>query len=204
MIHLVLVFNSSGKPRLAKFYARAISPSAQEQQLVLAAIFQHIAKREATSTGCCNFVDIDATSGLGLLMPKLPHARIVYRQYATLWFVMVVDESESELATLDVIQVFVESLDRCFENVCELDLIFHFEQIHFILNELIQGGLVLETSIASIVETYQLAKRQASGGGSSSSGSSSGVSRNGRMSSPVLNAAQQRLSGWAAGMLKGS
>lgn len=26
------------------------------------------------------------------------------------------------------IQVFVESLDRAFENVCELDLVFHFDE----------------------------------------------------------------------------
>ena len=26
-------------------------------------------------------------------------------------------------------QVFVEALDRCFENVCELDLIFHFDEV---------------------------------------------------------------------------
>jgi hypothetical protein len=26
-------------------------------------------------------------------------------------------------------QVFVESLDRAFENVCELDLIFHFDEV---------------------------------------------------------------------------
>jgi hypothetical protein len=28
-----------------------------------------------------------------------------------------------------VVQVFVESLDRSFENVCELDLIFHFDEV---------------------------------------------------------------------------
>ena len=31
-----------------------------------------------------------------------------------------------------VFQVFVETLDKCFENVCELDLIFHMEKVNFI------------------------------------------------------------------------
>lgn len=44
-----------------------------------------------------------------------------------------VDSSESELGILDLIQVFVETLDKCFENVCELDLIFHFDKVQFIL-----------------------------------------------------------------------
>jgi hypothetical protein len=26
-------------------------------------------------------------------------------------------------------QVFVEALDRAFENVCELDLVFHFDEV---------------------------------------------------------------------------
>lgn len=67
-------------------------------------------------------------------------------------------------------QVFVESLDRAFENVCELDLIFHFDevssnpfrkdviqpglivlfQVHHVLSEIIQGGLVLETNFNEI------------------------------------------------------
>lgn len=50
-----------------------------------------------------------------------------YRHYATLYFVFAVDHSESQLGMLDLIQVFVESLDHCFTNVCELDLIFNSE-----------------------------------------------------------------------------
>lgn len=61
----------------------------------------------------------------------------------------------------------MESLDRAFENVCELDLVFHFDevrnarsrrffsgrmslQVHHILSEIIQGGLVLETNVDEI------------------------------------------------------
>ncbi|PWN98198.1 clathrin adaptor, sigma subunit/coatomer, zeta subunit [Tilletiopsis washingtonensis] len=75
---------------------------------------------------------------------------LVWRNYATLYFVCVVDGSESPLGILDLIQVFVEALDQCFENVCELDLIFHFDEVHAILSEVLQGGLVLETSLPAI------------------------------------------------------
>ncbi len=44
-------------------------------------------------------------------------------------FVFIIDEAESELAVLDLIQVFVEVLDKCFENVCELDLIFNPDKV---------------------------------------------------------------------------
>lgn len=44
----------------------------------------------------------------------------------------------------------MESLDRTFENVCELDLVFHFDEVHLVLAEIIQGGLVLETNLGEI------------------------------------------------------
>ena len=52
---------------------------------------------------------------------------------------------------LDLIQVFVEALDRLFENVCELDLIFNFETLHAVLGEMIVGGVVVETGLDKYV-----------------------------------------------------
>ncbi|XP_009864811.1 PREDICTED: AP-3 complex subunit sigma-1-like, partial [Apaloderma vittatum] len=49
------------------------------------------------------------------------------------------------------VQVFVETLDKCFENVCELDLIFHVDKVHNILAEMVMGGMVLETNMNEIV-----------------------------------------------------
>jgi AP-3 complex subunit sigma len=62
-----------------------------------------------------------------------------------------VDKQESELGILDLVQVFVEVLDKCFENVCELDLIFHPDRVHYILDEIVMGGMVLETSLPEIL-----------------------------------------------------
>lgn len=46
--------------------------------------------------------------------------------------------------------MFVETLDKCFENVCELDIIFHCDKVHYILDEIIMGGMVLETNVGVI------------------------------------------------------
>lgn len=62
------------------------------------------------------------------------------------------DTAESELGILDLIQVFVEVLDKCFENVCELDLIFNPDKVHYILDEIVMGGMVLETNLGEIME----------------------------------------------------
>ena len=55
--------------------------------------------------------------------------KYVYRHYATLYFIFAVDDNESELGMLDLVQVFVETLDKCFESVCELDLIFNSDKV---------------------------------------------------------------------------
>ena len=65
---------------------------------------------------------------------------------------MISTSTESPLALLDLIQVFVESLDRLFENVCELDLIFNFETLHATLGEIIVGGVVVETALEKVVQ----------------------------------------------------
>ena len=81
--------------------------------------------------------------------------KLIYRHYATLYFVVAVDGAESELGMLDLIQVFVEVLDKCFENVCELDLIFHPDKVNYILDEIIMGGMVLDTNIGDVLEAIK-------------------------------------------------
>ncbi|KAF7978922.1 hypothetical protein HWV62_44458 [Athelia sp. TMB] len=111
-------------------------------------------------TGLCNFLDApELEAFIGPKSVDDERWRVVYRSYATLYFVFVVDGGESELGVLDLIQVFVESLDRTFENVCELDLVFHFDEVHHILAEIIQGGLVLETNIEEIDSSVQAAAK---------------------------------------------
>lgn len=79
--------------------------------------------------------------------------QIIYKNYATLFFTFIVDDQESELAILDLIQTFVESLDRCFSEVSELDLIFNWQTLESVLEEIIQGGMVIETNIVNIVRS---------------------------------------------------
>jgi len=86
----------------------------------------------------CNFIE-------GGLSSWGSDVKLIYQRYLELYFVFVVDETESELSILDLIDVFLETLRRSFKNLSELDLQFHVEKVHFILDEFIQGGMVLET-----------------------------------------------------------
>uniref|UniRef100_A0A915JIV9 AP complex mu/sigma subunit domain-containing protein n=1 Tax=Romanomermis culicivorax TaxID=13658 RepID=A0A915JIV9_ROMCU len=142
MIKAILVFNNHGKPRLLKFYQ--YYPE-EEQQQIVRETFQLVSKRD---DNVCNFLEGGSLIGGS-------DYKLIYRHYATLYFVFCVDSSESELGILDLIQVLVETLDRCFENVCELDLIFHVDKVHFILSELVMGGMVLETNMNEILTRIQ-------------------------------------------------
>lgn len=60
-------------------------------------------------------------------------------RYASLYFILGVDNDSNELMMLEFIHHIVEILDRYFGNVCELDLIFNFHKVHMILDEIIMS-----------------------------------------------------------------
>jgi AP-3 complex subunit sigma len=101
----------------------------------------------------CNFLELPTTSLLSIKSTE--SSKLIYRHYATLYFIFCVDSAESELGILDLIQVFVEALDKSFSNVCELDLIFSSDAINFLLDEIVQSGLVLETNINNIIAKFE-------------------------------------------------
>ena len=72
--------------------------------------------------------------------------KIVYKRYASLYFLAAIEPGDNELITLEVIHRFVELLDKYFGNVCELDIIFNFEKAYYVLDEFMLGGCVQETS----------------------------------------------------------
>merc|ERR1712137_97501 len=109
-----------GKIRLSKFYEHY---TPQEQQQLIREIYQQLSKRSDFS---CNFLETPADGKWG------KETKIIYRHYATLYFVFVVDPSESEL-----------------------DLIFRMDMAHFVLDEIVMGGMVLETNLADICESVQ-------------------------------------------------
>ncbi|CAA2933339.1 AP-4 complex subunit sigma [Olea europaea subsp. europaea] len=82
--------------------------------------------------------------------------KIVYRRYASLFFLVGVDNEENELAILEFIHLLVETMDRHFGNVCELDVMFHLEKAHFMLEEMVMNGCIVETSKANILSPIQL------------------------------------------------
>lgn len=84
-----------------------------------------------------------------------------WRRYASLYFIVGLrdDPDVNELATLELIHCLVETLDKFFENVCELDIMFHLEKAHFIIYEMIVDGCVVETNKANIMAPIQMMEK---------------------------------------------
>jgi AP-4 complex subunit sigma-1 len=82
--------------------------------------------------------------------------KCVYRRYASLFFIVGVDNNENEISTLEFIHTLVETLDKYFENVCELDIMFNLERAHFILNEMVMNGHITETNKNNILKPIRV------------------------------------------------
>ena len=59
---------------------------------------------------------------------------------------------QNELSILEFIHNLVETLDKYFENVCELDLMFNLERAHFILDEMLMSGRIVELNKGNILK----------------------------------------------------
>jgi len=82
----------------------------------------------------------------------------VYRRYASLFFICQIGDEDNELLTLEIIHRYVEILDRLFGNVCEMDLIFNFQQAYAILDELVMAGEMQETSSSLVLNLVKGSK----------------------------------------------
>jgi hypothetical protein len=77
--------------------------------------------------------------------------KIVYRRYASLFFIAGCDSADNELIALEIVHRFVEQMDKYYGNVCELDIIFNFQKAYFILDELLLAGEMQESSKKNVL-----------------------------------------------------
>ncbi|CAO3684328.1 unnamed protein product [Umbelopsis ramanniana] len=131
-INWLLLVSRQGKVRLTKWLITI--PPKEKAKIVKDATQLVLARR----VKMCNFLEYKDT-------------KIVYRRYASLFFVAGINSDDNELITLEVVHRYVEILDRYFGNVCELDLIFNFHKAYFILDELLIAGELQESSKKSVL-----------------------------------------------------
>jgi AP-1 complex subunit sigma 1/2 len=135
-VRFVLLLSRQGKVRLAKWYTTCTQ---KERAKVIRDVTPMVLPR---ALKLCNFLDYQ-------------DIKVVYKRYASLYFVMGIDNTDNELLTLEIIHHFVEVLDRYFGNVCELDLIFNFHKAYFMLDEMMLAGELQEPSKKAITRVIE-------------------------------------------------
>ena len=83
--------------------------------------------------------------------PHHSDTKIVYRRYASLFFIAGTESTDNELITLEIVHRYVEQMDKYYGNVCELDIIFNFQKAYFILDELLIAGEMQESSKKNVL-----------------------------------------------------
>merc|ERR1712166_351768 len=133
MIKFILMVNKQGQTRLAQYYEYL---SIEERNAMESEIIRKCLSRNELQ---CSFAEYR-------------NYKVIYRRYASLFFIVGVDgDDENELSILEFIHALVETLDRYFENVCELDIMFNLEKAHFILDEMVMNGCIVETNKANVL-----------------------------------------------------
>lgn len=132
MIHWIMLISRQGKVRLAKWYeASSESTRTKTMRDVVALVLPRSPKM-------CNVVDWKGS-------------KVVYKRYASLYFVAQVDNDDNELLTMEMLHMYVEILDSYFTSVCELDLIFNFTRAYWILDEMVCAGEILDCNKSAIL-----------------------------------------------------
>lgn len=77
---------------------------------------------------------------------------IVYRKLGQLTFIIGTVGDENHLAVYEFVRAFVQVLDTYFSGVTEKHIITNFYKVHFILQQMVSNGSVVETNIKNVLE----------------------------------------------------
>ena len=134
MIEFILMVNKQGQTRLSKYYN---SFSVQERITLEGELIRKCLSRTEHQ---CSFLEHR-------------QYKVIYRRYASLYFIigLELEHDINELSYLEFIHNMVETLDKYFENVCELDIMFNIEKAHFIIDEMVMNGMIVETNKTNIL-----------------------------------------------------
>ncbi|XP_070538743.1 AP-1 complex subunit sigma-2 isoform X2 [Ptychodera flava] len=133
MMQFMLLFSRQGKLRLQKWWVAKLD---KDKKKITRELMTTILSRKPKMCSFLEWRDL----------------KIVYKRYASLYFCCAIEEKDNELLTLEIIHRYVELLDKYFGSVCELDIIFNFEKAYFMLDELMLGGEIQETSKKNVLK----------------------------------------------------
>jgi hypothetical protein len=140
MIETVLIFSKQGTNRFIKIFSD--DESQLDKDILIKNIYNEIMLAKDSSI----IFDFEYINKL--------KRKLVYRLYGSIFIVLIIDDAENELAMLDFISVMMGILDEVFKGISELHLIMNPEKLYLLIDEMISGGIVIETSKTEIINNY--------------------------------------------------
>ncbi|EDL36778.1 adaptor-related protein complex AP-4, sigma 1, isoform CRA_b, partial [Mus musculus] len=128
MIKFFLMVNKQGQTRLSKYYEHV---DINKRALLETEVSKSCLSRSSEQ---CSFIEYK-------------DFKLIYRQYAALFVVVGVNDTENEMAIYEFIHNFVEVLDGYFSRV----IMFNLDKVHIILDEMVLNGCIVETNRARIL-----------------------------------------------------
>lgn len=120
----ILLINKQGKVRLVKWYREGM-----DGDKIIKELSTLIPMRKK------NMSNIYETGGM----------KVIYKRFASLYFIVGIGKDSNELIVSDMIQRYVEVMDREYGSVCELDIVFNYQLAYNTLNELVIEGKFYDT-----------------------------------------------------------
>ncbi|XP_070612163.1 AP-4 complex subunit sigma-1 isoform X1 [Erythrolamprus reginae] len=111
MIKFFLMVNKQGQTRLSRYYEYM---DLHKRTILEAEVIKQCLSRTKEQCSFLEYKDF----------------KLVYRQYAALFIVVGINETENEMAVFELIHNFVEVLDKYFSRVSELDVSFLIPPIY--------------------------------------------------------------------------
>lgn len=152
--HTLLNRNKQGQTRCSKYYQWL----PMEERVALES--EIIRKCLSRSELQCSFIEYRGY-------------KTIYRRYASLFFIVGTrpdidatnafanpENKENELGLLEFIHNLVETMDKWAGSICELDIMYQLEEVHFILDEMVMNGYIVETCKGSTLRPIDLLERE--------------------------------------------
>ncbi|KAK1443301.1 AP complex sigma like protein [Babesia gibsoni] len=135
MIKFILMVNKQGQTRFSRYYEDL---GVAEKCVLEGEIMRKCICRDETQSSFLH----------------MRQYKIIYRRS-----VNGATESENELALYELIHNLVETMDRYFGSVCELDIMFNLEKAHYIVNEMISNGRIIDANRTNVLHQILLAEK---------------------------------------------
>lgn len=155
MISFLLMVNKQGQTRLSSYYQWL---SMEERVALESEIIRKCLSRSELQ---CSFLEYRGY-------------KVIYRRYASLFFIIGTkadvdvaslsgsagENKENELGLLEFIHNLVETLDKWAGSICELDIMYQLEEVHFILDEMVMNGYIIDTNKSNLLRPLDLLEKE--------------------------------------------